>query len=234
MGRNDKRKYQRNCAFSFKRKRTAWNKRKDKTMTLDTQVNLAESDKGSFYNQKEWLEEYEYGKGMFYSEYGDDKNYTSSEDNDSDWEESSSEEDESSDSNTEELPVEDKNIVVSLLILRRLICSSMVCKDCHESVSLIEDQQYSAGLARRFKIQCTSTNCQFKNPKPFSDMTRKSGQFYEINRAFKLASRLIGRGYSAATKMTSVLNLERPVSKKSWKNIHFHRPHLQNSKQLKA
>ena len=164
MGRNDKRKYQRNCAFSFKRKRTAWNKRKDKTMTLDTQVNLAESDKGSFYNQKEWLEEYEYGKGMFYSEYVDNKNYTSSEDNNSNWEESSSEDDKSSDSNTEELPVEDKNIVVSLLILRRLICSSMVCKDCHESVSLIEDQQYSAGLARRFKIQCTSTNCQLKNP----------------------------------------------------------------------
>ena len=37
-------------------------------MTRDTQVNVAENDKGSFYNQKEWLEEYEYGKGMFYSE----------------------------------------------------------------------------------------------------------------------------------------------------------------------
>ena len=72
MGRNDKRKYQRNCAFSFKRKKTALNKRKDKNMTLETQVNLAESDKGSFYNQKKWLEEYEYGKGMFYSEDGDD------------------------------------------------------------------------------------------------------------------------------------------------------------------
>ena len=104
MGRNDNRKYQRNCAFSFKRKRTAWNKRKDKTMTFDTQVNLAESDKGSFYNQKEWLEEYEYGKCMFYSEYGDGKNYTSRKDNDSKWEESSSEKDESSGSNTEELP----------------------------------------------------------------------------------------------------------------------------------
>ena len=70
MGRSDKCKYQINCAFSFKRKRTAWNKRKDKTMTLDTQVNLEESsNKGSYYNQKEWLEEYEYGKGMFYSEY---------------------------------------------------------------------------------------------------------------------------------------------------------------------
>ena len=72
MGPNGKRKYQKNCAFSFKRKRKAWNKRKDKTMILDTQVNLAESDKGSFHNQKERLEEYEYGKGMFYSVYGDD------------------------------------------------------------------------------------------------------------------------------------------------------------------
>ena len=182
--------------------------------------NLAESDKGSFYNQKEWLEEYEYGKGMFYSEYGDDKNYMSSEDNDSEWEKSSSEEDESSDSNMEELPVEDKNMVVSLSILERLICSLTVCKYCHESVSLIEDQQYSNGLARRFKIQCSSTNCQPKNPKPFSNMTRKGGQFYEINRAFMLACRLIGRGYSAATKI-SVLNSDRLV-KNLGKNMHFH------------
>ena len=68
MGRSDNRKYQRNCAFSFKRKKTAWNKRKDKA----TQVDLAESGKGSFYNQKQWLEEYEYGKGMFFSEYDND------------------------------------------------------------------------------------------------------------------------------------------------------------------
>ena len=46
-------------------------------MTLDTQANLAKSGKGSFYIQREWSEEYEYGKGMFYSEYGDDKSYTS-------------------------------------------------------------------------------------------------------------------------------------------------------------
>ena len=34
-------------------------------MALDTQVNLAESDKGSFYNQKEWLEESDVGKACF-------------------------------------------------------------------------------------------------------------------------------------------------------------------------
>ena len=52
MGRNDKRKYQRDCAFSIKRK-------KDKTMALGTQANLAESGKGSFCNQREWSEFYQ-------------------------------------------------------------------------------------------------------------------------------------------------------------------------------
>ena len=41
MGRNDKCGYQRDCTFSNKkRKKAAWNKKKDKTMTVDTQVNL--------------------------------------------------------------------------------------------------------------------------------------------------------------------------------------------------
>ena len=41
MGRNDKRGYQRDCTFSNKkRKKAAWNKKKDKAMTVDTQVNL--------------------------------------------------------------------------------------------------------------------------------------------------------------------------------------------------
>ena len=41
MGRNDKRGYQRDCTFSNKkRKKAAWNKKKDKAMTVDPQVNL--------------------------------------------------------------------------------------------------------------------------------------------------------------------------------------------------
>ena len=86
------------------RKEAGWNKRKGKTMTPDMHLNLVKSDKGSFYNQKEWLERYEYGKDIFCSDYDDDKNCMSSEDNDSNWEESPSEEDESLDSNTAELP----------------------------------------------------------------------------------------------------------------------------------
>ena len=74
-------------------------------------------------------------------------------------------EDESSDSNTEKLPFQDKNIVALVLISESLICSSVLCKCCHESVGLIEDQQHYVGLARRFRIQCIRTNCQHKNPK---------------------------------------------------------------------
>ena len=37
----------------------------DKTKALDTQANLAESDKGSFYNQGEWSKFY-YGEFINY------------------------------------------------------------------------------------------------------------------------------------------------------------------------
>ena len=33
-----------------------------------------------------------------------------------------------------------------------------------------------------------------------------------------LACRLIGRGYSAALRLTSILNLDKPATKKSWLN----------------
>ena len=106
MGHNDKHRYQRSCAFSNRKRESAtWNKRKDKTMNLDTQVNLAGKDKGSFYIQKKWwLVKCEYGKGINYSDYGDYKNCTSSEDKGGNLEESLSEEDDSSDSDMEELP----------------------------------------------------------------------------------------------------------------------------------
>ena len=107
MGRSDKCKNQRNCFFIngivysvIKEEHEQYGIReKIKPVTLDTQVHLAENDKGSFYIQKEWLKECEYGKGIFYSEYDDGKNYTSNEDNGSHCGESPSGEDESSASN---------------------------------------------------------------------------------------------------------------------------------------
>ena len=108
-------------------------------MTLDTQVNVAESDKGFFYNQKKRLEEYEYGKGIFYSEYDNDKNYTSCEDNDSNWEETPSEEDESSDSNTGELPPAYSCRIIFFLLSRPfLYCFFQDVRKSFSRVSIIQ------------------------------------------------------------------------------------------------
>ena len=48
-------------------------------------------------------------------------------------------------------------------------------------------------------------------------MSNKNGQFFEINRLFVLACRLIGHGHSFAKKLTSVLNMTQPISKVAWK-----------------
>ena len=64
-----------NCAFKFKRKKAARHKRKVKSMTLDTQANLPKVAKVLLYSER-MFRGVEEGKGMFSSEYGDDKNYT--------------------------------------------------------------------------------------------------------------------------------------------------------------
>ena len=48
-------------------------------------------------------------------------------------------------------------------------------------------------------------------------MSKKNGRFFEHNRQFVLACRLLGRGHSAAKKITSILNMNKPISKVAWK-----------------
>ena len=42
-------------------------------MAASRELQLLESNKGSFYNQANWIEEYEYYKGLYYSNYGDER-----------------------------------------------------------------------------------------------------------------------------------------------------------------
>ena len=51
-------------------------------------------------------------------------------------------------------------------------------------------------------------------------MTTKNGRFYEINRAFVLASRLLGKGHAGSKKLKALLNLDKPISKKASTNTH--------------
>ena len=46
-------------------------------------------------------------------------------------------------------------------------------------------------------------------------MTPKNGRFHEINRAFVLACRLLGKGRAGGRKLTTLLNLYEAISKKA-------------------
>ena len=53
--------------FAGRKKRKARNKTREKYMLEEKRQNLAETDKGSYYNQEEWLEEVLDDKGAFYN-----------------------------------------------------------------------------------------------------------------------------------------------------------------------
>ena len=76
----------------------------------------------------------------------------------------------------------------------------------------------AVGLACLLKIECVNQKCKQTDNNPTMPTTKKSGSFYEINQFFVLARRLIGRGYSASSRLTSILNLDKPVTKKPWLN----------------
>ena len=47
-------------------------------------------------------------------------------------------------------------------------------------------------------------------------MTLKNGRFHGIIRAFVLACRLLGKDHAGGKKVTALLNLDKPISKKAW------------------
>ena len=71
---SDKRKYKKD-SFSGKKRKT-WNRRKRTKMQVTVMEGLAATDKGSFYNQQAWLEEYTFGEGLHYKgEYSDGSHF---------------------------------------------------------------------------------------------------------------------------------------------------------------
>ena len=71
-------------------------------------------------------------------------------------------------------------------------------------------------LGAEWVCRCKNSNCASHQTLAPFHTTPKTNRFYDINRELVLGLRLIGRGYSAATKVLSVLNLPRPVSNVSW------------------
>ena len=81
-------------------------------------------------------------------------------------------------------------------------------------------------MARNFKIEFNRKECT----KTSVRITSRNRRFHEINRVFVLACRLLKKGHAGGKKVTAVLNLDKPLSKKAWTKDT--RSIAQNSKNL--
>ena len=128
MSRPDKCKAARDSQFVRKKKQIPWNKPITEAMSASRKLQLFESDKGSFYNQANWIEEYEYSKGLYYNNYGDDSDEESGESDSNFDSESDSDSDCESDRNGKNNAKSEKNVILSINMLQSLITSATRCK----------------------------------------------------------------------------------------------------------
>ena len=114
--------------FTGRKKRKAWNKSGEKYMSEESRQNLAEKDRGTYFNQEEWLEEFQDNKGGFYN--GSESDH-------------SDKDDEIYDEKNEQQQLSEGFAnscykIVSPILLQELINDFAVCKHCSGTLLLVE------------------------------------------------------------------------------------------------
>ena len=115
--------------------------------------------------------------------------------------------------NSEDRTEKRNNIVVDINLLNGAIERSLVCKSC-QCMVFCEELEERSGQGVRLGFVCTNVDCSLIQM-PFNSSS-KSGKLFDINRAFTLAFRAIGRGQLTAAKTLSNLGLPKPSSKPVW------------------
>ena len=70
-----------------------------------------------------------------------------------------------------------------------------VCKQCHGSFEIIEQQTFRAGLGTKLTFQCV--NCDASNNDSGFFTSKKIGKIFSINRLSVLGARILGKGWLA-------------------------------------
>ena len=159
------------CPWTNTRKRKKQRKTTESILE-HKKTTLAQSDKGSWFDQVKWLKEEE-------------------------WTASVSARKLCSEINSEDRTEKKNNIVVDINLLNGAIKRSLVCKSCQCPV-FCEELKERSGQGVRLGFVCTNVNCSLIQM-PFNS-SRKSGKLFDTNRAFTLAFQAIGRGQLAAAK----------------------------------
>jgi len=106
-------------------------------------------------------------------------------------------------------------LYVVLGTLQKALDNSVGCRHCGSNGVILE-RTLRNGIGEKIHLRCQNSDCILsQSPTEFTS-TPKTNKYFEINRAEVLAFRIIGRGYRAARKVHSVLNLSHPVHRNPW------------------
>ena len=98
--------------------------------------------------------------------------------------------------------------------LQEKINESVTCRFCQGSVQLVENLGSKSGLGSVWMFQCQNESCPSQECNlPFSKTEKRRA--FAINRASVLGFRAIGGDHAAASKVFSFLGLS-PINKNSW------------------
>lgn len=121
----------------------------------------------------------------------------------------------SSDSDSDNHDEQNTFAVVDRHKINRELQHMASCRFCGNDEIEIEEAS-RCGLGADWTFRCRNPECSsHQDPRSFH-ATPKENRFYDINRGLVLGMRLIGRGHSAADRLSSVLNLHRPVNRAPW------------------
>ncbi|XP_013398023.2 uncharacterized protein LOC106164605 [Lingula anatina] len=91
---------------------------------------------------------------------------------------------------------------------------SCVCRVCGGVVVLVESKQKRQGWACQMRWICTV--CGGIPEEGWTSTSRKTGRFFEVNRASVLGMRAIGEGHTSAAKLSGYLSMPPPICSHSW------------------
>ena len=173
-------------------------------------ANLAESDKGSFYQQEKWLEELDIQKTEN-AAVAESASHSKIQLEEPDEESQLSSSTPSADGTWK--TISGRAIVSSEKLLEKLD-ESVSCRFCQGRVQVMENLATKHGLGSTWRIQCENESRPSHKTNSVFSSSEKSRAF-EINRASVLGLRAIGGGHSAASKFFSFLGLA-PINKNAW------------------
>ena len=206
----------RKCPWtSFRRRKQ---RSKNIKMSKETKVGLAKSDEGSYYQNWSASSDSESDEPVGASrrklESGENSGHLEIRNLES--ESSESESDSSEKSDTEESSTHSLNIIDGQL-LQDALKECAICRDCKfGELELLKDENSRSGHGEVWILRCKRRDCKAHMHPTCFHTSPKNSRFYELNRAVVLAFRSIGRGYSAAQKFCSIINLQNPISSGPW------------------